>query len=87
VVLDGGGIGKAVSFLQLGGNIFGVSAPIFTGYLLAATGSFTSAFVFAGGLLLLGALVSLTMTSQPVGTGVPAPEAWQGGAMQTLRIG
>jgi MFS family permease len=68
IVRQGGGIGKAVSFLQLGGNVFGVMAPIATGYLLATTGSFTSAFLLAGGLLVVGALVSLTMTRRPIGS-------------------
>jgi MFS family permease len=67
LVHAGGGIGKAVSWLQLGGNVFGIFAPITTGYLIAATGSYTSAFLLAGGLLLIGACVALTMTRRPVG--------------------
>jgi ACS family glucarate transporter-like MFS transporter len=67
VVRDGGGIGKAVGWLQLGGNTFGIVAPIATGYIIAITGSYTSAFVSAGVLLLIGAVVALTMTRQPVG--------------------
>ena len=67
LVHDGGGIGKAVSWLQLGGNVFGIAAPIATGYLIAATGSYTSAFLLAGGLLLVGGIVALTMTRRPVG--------------------
>jgi cyanate permease len=76
VVRDGGGIGRAVSWLQLSGNVFGIFAPIGTGYLLEATGSFTSAFLLAGGLLLLGAVVSLTMTRRPVG------DAWHAVAFE-----
>jgi MFS family permease len=71
LVRAGGGIGKAVSWLQLGGNIFGLAAPILTGYIIAATGSYTSAFMLAGGLLLLGAVFALTMTRRPVGD-IPA---------------
>jgi MFS family permease len=82
VVVDGGGIGTAVGFLQLGSNILGVAAPIITGYLLAATGSFTSAFLLAGGLLLVGAVASLTMTSRPVGSGTPAREVQPDDAAQ-----
>ncbi len=67
LVYEGGGIGKAVSWLQLGGNVFGIFAPILTGYIIMATGSYTSAFLLAGGLLLLGAVVALTMTRRPVG--------------------
>jgi MFS family permease len=67
LVHAGGGIGKAVAWLQLGGNVFGLFAPIATGYMIMATGSYTSAFLLAGGLLLIGAVVALTMTRRPVG--------------------
>jgi MFS family permease len=36
--------GRAFAFLVLGGNSFGLLAPIVTGYLVEATGSFNSAF-------------------------------------------
>ena len=74
LVRAGGGIGKAVSWLQLGGNIFGLAAPILTGYIIAATGSYTSAFMLAGGLLVLGAVFALTMTRRPVGD-IPAHQS------------
>ncbi len=64
----GAGIGTAVSFLQIGGNVFGIVAPVATGYLLAMTGDFNTAFMLAGGLLLAGALVSLTLTRRPIGS-------------------
>ena len=63
----GKSIGTAVGWIQLGGNIFGLAAPIATGYIVAATHSFTSAFVVAGVLLVLGAMITLTMTRRPVG--------------------
>jgi MFS family permease len=40
-----GDAGRAFAFLVLGGNTFGLLAPIVTGYVVAATGSFNSAFV------------------------------------------
>jgi cyanate permease len=40
--------GRAFAFLVLGGNVFGLVAPIATGYLVAASGSFNSAFIAAG---------------------------------------
>jgi hypothetical protein len=40
--------GRAFAFLVLGGNLFGMLAPIVTGYLVAASGSFSSAFISAG---------------------------------------
>ncbi|WP_428485178.1 MFS transporter [Rhodopila sp.] len=63
----GKSIGAAIGWIQLGGNIFGLAAPIATGYIVAATGSFTSAFLLAGALLIIGAVVTLTMTRRPVG--------------------
>jgi len=54
--------GRAFAFLVLGGNVFGLLAPIVTGYLVAATGSFSSAFIAAGALALLGMTVTLAIS-------------------------
>lgn len=54
--------GRAFAFLVLGGNVFGLLAPIVTGYIVQWTGSFASAFLLAGVLALVGAVVSLTLT-------------------------
>ena len=43
-----------------------MSAPLITGFIVKATGSFDSAFFLAGGLLILGAIISYTMTRQPL---------------------
>jgi MFS family permease len=59
--------GRAFAFLVLGGNIFGLLAPIVTGYIVQATGSFASAFVLAGVLALLGAVISLVLTRHTLG--------------------
>jgi ACS family glucarate transporter-like MFS transporter len=58
--------GVAVGLLILGGNIFGLAAPIVTGYAVASTGGFTVAFAIAGGLLILGSLACLTLTRTPI---------------------
>jgi len=63
----GRSIGTAIGWVQFGGNIFGLAAPICTGYIVAATGSFSSAFLLAGVLLIAGALIMLTMTRHPIG--------------------
>ncbi len=60
--------GKAMGILIAGGNIFGILAPIVTGYVIAGTGTFDAAFLIAGLLLLTGATVSLTMTRSPIDT-------------------
>jgi ACS family glucarate transporter-like MFS transporter len=54
--------GVATSFLILGGNLFGLAAPIVTGYAVAASGGFAAAFTIAGVLLLAGALASIALT-------------------------
>jgi ACS family glucarate transporter-like MFS transporter len=68
--------GRAFAFLVLGGNSFGLLAPIVTGYLVEATGNFNSAFVLAGVLALIGATVTLLLARTPIGE-VPAPVAAQ----------
>ena len=71
--------GRAFAFLVLGGNLFGLMAPIVTGYLVSATGSFVSAFVLAGVLALVGAATSFALTRFPIGdlyAGTPAVSAF-----------
>jgi len=65
--------GRAFAFLVLGGNIFGLLAPIVTGYIVEATGSFASAFVLAGVLALLGAALSFWLTRFPLGAAGATP--------------
>ena len=50
--------GRAFAFLALGGNTFGLLAPIVTGHLVEWTKSFNSAFIAAGLLALIGAAAS-----------------------------
>ena len=57
----------AASILLFGGNSFGSLAPIVTGYIVKATGSFDAAFILAGMLTITGALISFFMTRQPIG--------------------
>jgi ACS family glucarate transporter-like MFS transporter len=66
-------IGKVTSITVLGGNSFGIMGPIVTGYVLSITGSFNATFAVAGGLALLGAVCTLTMTRQPIEPEQDAP--------------
>jgi MFS family permease len=61
-------IGVAMGFVVLGGNVFGLLAPVVTGYVIAWTGSYDWAFVIAGLLLICGAGSVLCLTRQPIGT-------------------
>jgi MFS family permease len=58
--------GAAVSCLIFGGNLFGVLAPIVTGYVVSGTGTFSAAFLLAGLLLLIGCGAVLTLTRRPI---------------------
>jgi MFS family permease len=60
-------IGVAMAFVIVGGNVFGMMAPIVTGYVIAASGSYSLAFIIAGALLMLGMLTLLLLTRQPIG--------------------
>jgi ACS family glucarate transporter-like MFS transporter len=62
-----GDVGRAFAFLTLGGNCFGIMAPIVTGYLVNDTGSFTIPFIVCGALAILGALVALLGARTPIG--------------------
>ncbi len=64
--------GRAFAFVVLGANTFGLLAPIVTGYLVQATGSFNSAFIAAGVLALFGATVTLALSRGAIGEVVPA---------------
>jgi len=59
--------GRAFAFLVLGGNVFGLLAPIVTGYLVEQSGSFNSAFIAAGVLALIRAGVTLTLSRSAIG--------------------
>jgi MFS family permease len=68
--------GRAFAFMVLGGNVFGLLAPIVTGYIVQVTGSFSSAFVLAGVLSLVGAAVSFAMTRHTLGEAAPSAVGW-----------
>ena len=60
--------GRATGLLILGGNIFGILAPIVTGYVIQSTGNFDYAFVVAGCLLVVGALAVFLLARKPIGS-------------------
>lgn len=71
LLVDGAQAGAATSLLILGGNSFGVVAPIATGYIVASPLGYSGAFVVAGVLLLAGVATALLLTRSPIG-GEPA---------------
>jgi MFS family permease len=60
-------VGRAVAFLTLGGNSFGIMAPIVTGYLVTSTRSFTIPFIVCGALAVFGAMLALVTTRGVIG--------------------
>lgn len=61
--------GKATGLLIVGGNVFGILAPIVTGYVVEASGHYDYAFVIAGILLLCGFFSTMLLTHRPIATG------------------
>jgi ACS family glucarate transporter-like MFS transporter len=59
-------VGTALGISILGGIVFGITAPIVTGFIVKWTGSFSNAFYVAGALLLVAALTALTLTRKPL---------------------
>jgi ACS family glucarate transporter-like MFS transporter len=50
--------GRVFALVQVGGNTFGLLAPIVTGFLVDGTGSYTIPFILAGLLLAVGATLT-----------------------------
>ncbi len=81
-------VGTAMGISILGGIGFGMVAPIVTGYIVKWTGSFDGAFYVAGALLFVGALISFTMTRQPIRFEEESQAGGQGGVdPQSFQIG
>jgi MFS family permease len=59
-------IGRATGILIFGGNIFGLLAPIVTGYVIEISGGYGGAFVIAGVLQVSGALATFLLTRRPL---------------------
>ena len=55
-----------VAITAFGGNLFGLIAPIITGYVVSGTGGYTWAFRIAAVLLLGAVVATLTMTRKPI---------------------
>lgn len=58
---------KAQSLLVIGGNIFGMIAPIVTGYVISTSKDFALGFVIAGAFLVLSATCVMATTHKPIG--------------------
>jgi MFS transporter, ACS family, hexuronate transporter len=74
--VDKNRVGGVGGFVHLIANLAGIVAPAATGYMVQASGSFTSAFVLTGAIAVLGALSVIVFVRRPVGqTGALRPTA------------
>lgn len=77
IVLDtveGGKVGGVSGFIHLIANLAGIVSPAVTGFLVQWTGAFTSAFVLAGAVAVIGALAVAIWVRAPARTAVsPRP--------------
>ncbi|MFL9901345.1 MFS transporter [Paraburkholderia fungorum] len=64
---DRNDVGAAMGFVIVGGNVFGLMAPIVTGYVISDTGHYAGALVLAGALSLFGMIALLLFAGQPIG--------------------
>lgn len=58
-------VGRVGGFVHFISNIAGVFAPSITGFIVEGTGHFTSAFLVAGGLSIVGAVL-VTLLAKPI---------------------
>ena len=66
-----GGVGAVASVMNFTNTLFGISAPIVTGFLLQITGSFSAAFIVAAVILGIG-IFFYTVILGPI-TQIPSP--------------
>jgi len=59
-------VSRVIAITALGGNLFGLIAPIITGYVVSATGGYTWAFRIAASLLVCGAIATLSLSRKPI---------------------
>ena len=69
-------VGACMGFVVLVGNLFGLTAPILTGYVVSATGGYATAFLVAGGLQVFGVAGALLLSrgAIAVADAPPAPD-------------
>jgi dipeptide/tripeptide permease len=59
-------VSRVVAITAFGGNLFGLIAPIITGYVVSGTGGYAWAFRIAAVLLFCGCLATLFLTRRPI---------------------
>jgi ACS family glucarate transporter-like MFS transporter len=72
---DGYMIATVQSMISVSSNVFGIFAPVVTGYTVKATGSFAAAFYIQAAIVIVGAAISYTFTRKPIRGPEAKPEA------------
>jgi MFS family permease len=65
LLIDGRRMGAVSGIIVTLVNVFGIGAPVITGYIVGWTGSFDKAFYFAAGLLVVAALSLSVVRHEP----------------------
>jgi ACS family glucarate transporter-like MFS transporter len=58
--------GIVFAIVSTSANLFGFCAPVITGYIVRATGSFSAAFNISGTIVILAAMISSIMIREPI---------------------
>jgi sugar phosphate permease len=67
--------GTVFAIVSTSANLFGLCAPVVTGYIYRATGSFSAAFNVSGLIVIVAAAISFALVRQPIhGTGIRAAD-------------
>jgi ACS family glucarate transporter-like MFS transporter len=67
--------GLGTGLVAFGGNVFGLLAPIVTGFIVGATGGYTGAFLVGAVFAVIGCVVILTMANKPMNWTTPEQTA------------
>jgi len=70
LIEDPGMAGTVFAIVSTSANLFGLCAPVVTGYIFRATGSFSAAFNLSGMIVILAALISFALVRQPIHSSV-----------------
>lgn len=66
LTIDRNSSARTFALQNVGGNVFGLLAPMITGFILQATNSYTWPFVLAGILLISGSICALFLSRSPL---------------------
>jgi ACS family glucarate transporter-like MFS transporter len=58
--------GTVFAMVSTSANLFGLCAPVVTGYIIKSTGSFSAAFDVSGAVVIVAALMSFTLIRRPI---------------------